>query len=122
MDQIEALIRQAAKNEDVMEMKKTMFKPLQEKQDQIDDRLKRLERGGLVTAGGGGGGEGVGQGGGRGGNFELKLQVLGVLPNIPKHEFVSSKFPKFLKNGPIFSEKSLKMGTYQMAFKNGYGF
>ena len=74
MDQIETLIRQAAKNEDVMEMKKTMFKPLQEKQDQIDDRLKRLERGGLVTAGGGGGGEGVGNegrgqgpGGGRGG-------------------------------------------------------
>ena len=57
MDQIEAKIRQAAKNEDVMEMKKTMFKPLQEKQDQIDDRLKRLERGGLVTPGGGGGAE-----------------------------------------------------------------
>ena len=45
MDTIETQTRQAAKNEDVLEMKKTMFKPLQEKQDTMDDRLKRLEQG-----------------------------------------------------------------------------
>ena len=63
MDALESQSRQAAKKEEVVEMKKTMFKPLQEKQDQMDDRLKRIERGGLVTAGGRGGG-----GGGNGGD------------------------------------------------------
>ncbi|XP_072022480.1 TNF receptor-associated factor 3-like [Amphiura filiformis] len=71
MDTIETQIRQAAKNEDVVEMKKTMFKPLQEKQDRMDDRLKRLERGDTYPGGGGGGGEGAAnegerQGSGRG--------------------------------------------------------
>ena len=51
---LELQARQAAK-EEVIEMKKTMFKPLQEKQDQIDDRLKRIEREGLLTQGGRGG-------------------------------------------------------------------
>ena len=70
MDTIETQIRQAAKNEDVLEMKKTMFKPLQEKQDTMDDRIKRLEQGGAFVGGGGGTGAGTGnggQGGGRGG-------------------------------------------------------
>ena len=61
-DQIKTLELQAAKKEEVDEMKKTMFKPLLEKQDQMDDRLKRIERGEVVTAGGrcgnGGGDEG----------------------------------------------------------------
>ena len=63
MDEIESKVRQAAKNEDIVEMKKTMFKPLQEKQDQMDDRLKRLEIGG-VGGGGGGGGRGPAMAGG----------------------------------------------------------
>ena len=67
MDALESQSRQAAKKEEVVEMKKTMFKPLQEKQDQMDDRLKRIERGGLVTAGGRGGGGGGGNGGDVGG-------------------------------------------------------
>ena len=61
MDTIETQLRQTAKQEDVVEMKKTMFKPLQEKQDKMDDRVKQLERGGgggvsnggVVQAGGG---------------------------------------------------------------------
>ena len=56
METIELQISQAAKKEEVVEMKKTMFKPLQEKQDQIDDRLKRLERGGNFSGQRGGAG------------------------------------------------------------------
>ena len=56
METIELQISQAAKKEEVVEMKKTMFKPLQEKQDQIDDRLKRLERGSNFGGQGGAGG------------------------------------------------------------------
>ncbi len=75
LENLESKTRQAAKKEDVVEMKKTMFKPLQEKQDQMDDRLKRLERGGLVTPGGGGGGSSGGEGGGpvMAGGGEIKL-------------------------------------------------
>ena len=77
METLELQARQAAKKEEVIEMKKTMFKPLQEKQDQMDDRLKRIERGGLVTAGGRGGNGGGGGGGGEvaqgagGGEFRI---------------------------------------------------
>ena len=53
-DQIKTLelqARQAAKKEEVVEFKKTM-----------DDRLKRIERGEVVTAGGKGGNGGGGRG------------------------------------------------------------
>ncbi len=52
-DQIDAVqerSNKAATKEDIVEMKKSFYKPLQDKQDQMDDRLKRLER-----SGGGGG-------------------------------------------------------------------
>ena len=56
-------------------MKETMIKPIQEKQDQMDERLKHIERGGLVTVAGRGGNGGEG----RDENAQSKLRILSCI-------------------------------------------
>ncbi|XP_072031639.1 TNF receptor-associated factor 3-like [Amphiura filiformis] len=51
IDVVQEQVSKCATKEDVVEIKKSFVKPIQDKQDQIDDRLKRLERGGARGGG-----------------------------------------------------------------------